>query len=182
MAYDNDDTLNPDLAALETRQADLRLFVEEMTDIVMALPMPETFAEADRAVRAVTAADRMLVQLYTPAKTAKAGRPVCIDDIDEIDEEPYDEADPMRHILEHRLAEITRETASGYWPDGSDYNPENLDYWQTTPSDVIDAAAAANRAAGKPVTLVDFDPQDLIRQLEDAVRKRNDLAAKSIPT
>ncbi len=51
---------NPDIAALETRQADLRAFFEDIAAIVMALPMPETFIEAERSVRAVNVADRFL--------------------------------------------------------------------------------------------------------------------------
>ncbi|MEI9902986.1 MAG: hypothetical protein WDN06_02635 [Asticcacaulis sp.] len=256
MAYDNDDTPNPDLAALETREADLRLFVEEMTEIVMALPMPETFAEADRSVRAVTAADRflqrvppspayevkggpvepgkergspvrdphrlklrthgdklmatargidkptcflegeralryalsthrMLTQLYTPPKATRPSRDAWSDsDADPWSQEaaytgPY--ADPLEARLADRLCAEARKAAiaAGYWPDGSTYNPEDPDYWKNTPSDVIDATAAANRAAGKPVPM----PED-----HDAVFARltelldDMISGKSIPT
>ena len=254
MAYDNDDIPNPDLAALEMRQADLRLFVEEMTEIVMALPMPETFAEADRSVRAITAADRflqrvppspacevkggpvepgkagvspvrdplrlrlrphannlmaatrqitkpacflegeralryalsanrMLTQLYTPPKATKPSRPAWLDSEDD-DAELFDTsryADPLEAKLADRLCAEARKAAiaAGYWPDGSDYNPEDPDYWKNTPSDVIDATAAANRAAGKPVPM----PEDhdaafarLTELLDDMI------SGKSVPT
>ncbi len=251
MAYDNDDIPNPDLAALEMRQADLRLFVEEMAEIVMALPMPETFAEADRSVRAITAADRflqrvpavpayevksepgkdgtspvrdplrlrlrghgdavmaatrqitkpacflegeralryalsanrMLTQLYTPPKATKPSRPAWLDSEDD-DAELFDTsryADPLEAKLADRLCAEARKAAiaAGYWPDGSDYNPEDPDYWKNTPSDVIDATAAANRAAGKPVPM----PEDhdaafarLTELLDDMI------SGKSVPT
>ena len=251
MAYDNDDTPNPDLAALETREADLRLFVEEMADIVMALPMPKTFAEADRAV---TAADRflqrvppspayevkggpvepgkergspvrdphrlklrthgdklmatargidkptcflegeralryalsthrMLTQLYTPPKATRPSRPAWLDseddDADLFDTSRY--ADPLEAKLADRLNAEARKAAiaAGHWPDGSDYNPEDPDYWKNTPEDVIDATAAANRAAGKPVPM----PEDhdaafarLTELLDDMI------SGKSVPT
>ena len=256
MAYDNDDTPNPDLATLERLQADLRLFVEEMTEIVMALPMPETFAEADRSVRAVTAADRflqrvppspayevkggpvepgqkgvspvrdplrlklrphankvmaatrqitkpasflegeralryalsanrMLTQLYTPPKAARPSRDAWRDsDADPWSEEPTytgPYADALEAKLADRLCAEARKAAiaAGHWPDGSDYNPEDPDYWKNTPSDVIDAAAAANRAAGKPVPM----PEDhdaafarLTELLDDMI------SGKSVPT
>ncbi len=52
------------LSPLEQRRARLRAFADRVLEAVEALPMPKTAADAERTLRTVTAADRMLVQLY----------------------------------------------------------------------------------------------------------------------
>ena len=52
------------LSPLEQRRARLRAFADRVLEAVEALPMPKAAADAERTLRTVTAADRMLVQLY----------------------------------------------------------------------------------------------------------------------
>jgi len=52
------------LSPLEQRRARLRAFADRVLEAVEALPMPKTAADAERTLRAVTTANRMLVQLY----------------------------------------------------------------------------------------------------------------------
>jgi len=52
------------LSPLEQRRARLRAFADRVLEAVEALPMPKNAADAERTLRAVTTADRMLVQLY----------------------------------------------------------------------------------------------------------------------
>lgn len=52
------------LSPLEQRRTRLRAFADRVLEAVEALPMPKTAADAERTLRTVTTADRMLVQLY----------------------------------------------------------------------------------------------------------------------
>jgi len=53
-----------DLSPLEQRRARLRAFADRVLEAVEALPMPKNAADAERTLRAISTADRMLVQLY----------------------------------------------------------------------------------------------------------------------
>jgi hypothetical protein len=61
---DISDNIATDLSPLEQRRARLRAFADRVLEAVEALPMPKTAADAERTLRTVTSADRMLVQLY----------------------------------------------------------------------------------------------------------------------
>ena len=61
---DTSDDITDDLSPLEQRRARLRAFADRVLEAVEAPPMPKTAADAERTLRTVTAADRMLVQLY----------------------------------------------------------------------------------------------------------------------
>jgi hypothetical protein len=52
-----------DAAALATRRLTLRAYADRIARIVEGLDLPETFLEAERAARAITAADRLIQQL-----------------------------------------------------------------------------------------------------------------------
>jgi hypothetical protein len=64
------DTL-ADLSPLEQRRARLRAFADRVLEAVEALPMPKTALEGERTLRTVTAADRMLVQIYSKVSAAR---------------------------------------------------------------------------------------------------------------
>ncbi len=59
-----DDTF-ADLSPLEQRRMRLRAFADRVLEAVEDLPMPKTTLDSERTLRAVTAADRMLVQIYS---------------------------------------------------------------------------------------------------------------------
>jgi hypothetical protein len=61
---DISDNIATDLSPLEQRRTRLRAFADRVLEAVEALPMPKTAADAERTLRTVTSADRMLVQLY----------------------------------------------------------------------------------------------------------------------
>jgi len=58
-----DDSL-ADLTPLEQRRMRLRAYADRVLEAVEALPMPKTALEGERTLRAVTACDRMLIQIY----------------------------------------------------------------------------------------------------------------------
>ena len=59
-----DDSL-ADLTPLEQRRMRLRAYADRVLKAVEALPMPKTALEGERSLRAITACDRMLIQIYT---------------------------------------------------------------------------------------------------------------------
>ncbi len=62
-----------DATALATRRLTLRAYADHIAQIVEGLDLPDTFLEAERAARAITAADRIIQQLpLTPEDTAPA--------------------------------------------------------------------------------------------------------------
>jgi len=61
---ENSKDITGGLSPLEQRRARLRAFADRVLEAVEALPMPKNAADAERTLRAVTTADRMLVQLY----------------------------------------------------------------------------------------------------------------------
>jgi hypothetical protein len=64
MAYDT--TSAADAAALIARRERVRALAGQVAQAVEALDVPRTFFDAERAVRAITVADRMLVRLPDP--------------------------------------------------------------------------------------------------------------------
>jgi hypothetical protein len=58
-----DDSL-ADLTPLEQRRMRLRAYADRVLEAVEALPMPKTALEGERSLRAITACDRMLIQIY----------------------------------------------------------------------------------------------------------------------
>ena len=58
-----DDSL-ADLTPLEQRRMRLRAYADRVLEAVEALPMPKTALEGERTLRAITACDRMLIQIY----------------------------------------------------------------------------------------------------------------------
>ena len=54
-----------DATALATRRLTVRAYADRIAQIVEGLDLPETFLEAERAARAITAADRIIQQLPT---------------------------------------------------------------------------------------------------------------------
>ncbi|CAM3204144.1 hypothetical protein ASTA108788_07395 [Asticcacaulis taihuensis] len=58
-----DDSL-ADLTPLEQRRIRLRAYADRVLKAVEALPMPKTALEGERSLRAITACDRMLIQIY----------------------------------------------------------------------------------------------------------------------
>jgi len=52
-----------DAAALEQRLADLRQLSRDVAEAVAAIPSPETYLDGERAVRAITRADRLLSRI-----------------------------------------------------------------------------------------------------------------------
>ncbi|MFT4076052.1 MAG: hypothetical protein QM647_11030 [Asticcacaulis sp.] len=81
---DSSDDTTADLSPLEQRRMRLRAFADRVLEAVEALPMPKTALDGERTLRAVTACDRMLIQIYsrvTPLQqqpiTHPIGRSVC---------------------------------------------------------------------------------------------------------
>lgn len=65
-----------DATALATRRLTLRGYADRIAQIVEGLDLPETFLEAERAARAITAADRTIQQLpLTPEESAPDAAP-----------------------------------------------------------------------------------------------------------
>ena len=130
-----------------------RLLLRADADRLMAaaslIAKPETLADGDRAMRYALAADRMLIQIYGPPRAAKGSAA-------EEDSEGNDDQTLCEKFL-WKISNMCHHKASrdGYWPDGSPYDPEMPDYWDVTPGDVLDATAAANEAAGKPVPMLE---------------------------
>lgn len=62
---DSSDDTTTDLSPLEQRRMRLRAFADRVLEAVEALPMPRTALDGERTLRAVTACDRMLVQIYS---------------------------------------------------------------------------------------------------------------------
>jgi hypothetical protein len=62
---DSSDDITADLSPLEQRRMRLRAFADRVLEAVEALPMPKTALDGERTLRAVTAADRMLIQIYS---------------------------------------------------------------------------------------------------------------------
>lgn len=54
-----------DLSPLEQRRMRLRAFADRVLEAVESLPMPKTALDGERTLRAITACDRMLVQIYS---------------------------------------------------------------------------------------------------------------------
>ncbi len=67
--------IETDLSPLEQRRERLRDFADRVLEAIEALPMPETPLEGERTLRAVTAADRMLIQVYTLVGSDKTIQP-----------------------------------------------------------------------------------------------------------
>ncbi|WP_349320686.1 hypothetical protein [Asticcacaulis sp. MM231] len=59
-----------DLTPLEQRRERLRAFAERVLEAVEALPMPKNAVDSERTLRTITAADRMLVQIYSKVSAA----------------------------------------------------------------------------------------------------------------
>ncbi len=74
MAYGTDPS-NPDLAALASRRADVREFVEDIAAHVRGLGMPETYRAANSVVRAITLSDRFLQAVPPPEPGETAEKP-----------------------------------------------------------------------------------------------------------
>ncbi len=64
-----------DLSPLEQRRMRLRAFADRVLEAVEALPMPKTAVDSERTLRTITAADRMLVQIYSKVSSQKQIRP-----------------------------------------------------------------------------------------------------------
>jgi vacuolar-type H+-ATPase subunit F/Vma7 len=62
--------LDDDAEALRVRRAELHDFMREIAAAALMLPAPETYLEAERAVRAITIADRMAQMLRDEAEEA----------------------------------------------------------------------------------------------------------------
>ena len=62
---DTSQDITTDLSPLEQRRARLRAFADRVLEAVEDLPMPKTHIDSERTLRAITAADRMLVQIYS---------------------------------------------------------------------------------------------------------------------
>lgn len=76
---DSFDDITADLSPLEQRRMRLRAFADRVLEAVEDLPMPKTALDAERTLRAVTAADRMLVQIYgrvTPLQQQPITHPI----------------------------------------------------------------------------------------------------------
>ena len=54
-----------DLTPLEQRRGRLRAFADRVLEAVEALPMPKNAVDSERTLHTITAADRMLVQIYS---------------------------------------------------------------------------------------------------------------------
>ncbi|WP_349321354.1 hypothetical protein [Asticcacaulis sp. MM231] len=61
---------------LEQRRERLRAFADRVLEAVEALPMPKTAVEGERTLRTITAADRMLIQIYSKASASKQSQPL----------------------------------------------------------------------------------------------------------
>lgn len=76
---DTYDDTTADLSPLEQRRMRLRAFADRVLEAVEALPMPKTALDSERTLRAITAADRMLVQIYgrvTPMQQQPIPHPI----------------------------------------------------------------------------------------------------------
>jgi len=60
-----------DLSPLEQLRARLRAFADRVLEAIEALPMPKTVIDGERTARAITATDRMLVQIYSKVTQPK---------------------------------------------------------------------------------------------------------------
>ncbi|HVZ30129.1 MAG TPA: hypothetical protein VG839_07015 [Asticcacaulis sp.] len=61
-----DSTSPADATALTARHERVRALAERVAEAVEAIPMPESFRDGERAARAITVADRMLIRLPEP--------------------------------------------------------------------------------------------------------------------
>ena len=62
---DSSQNIAADLTPLEQRRERLRAFADRVLEAVEALPMPKNAVDSERTLRTITAADRMLVQIYS---------------------------------------------------------------------------------------------------------------------
>ena len=62
---DTSQKIAADLTPLEQRRERLRAFADRVLEAVEALPMPKNAVDSERTLRTITAADRMLVQIYS---------------------------------------------------------------------------------------------------------------------
>ena len=64
-----------DLLPLEQRRMRLRAFADRVLEAVEALPMPKTAIDSERTLRTITAADRMLIQIFSKVSDQKQTLP-----------------------------------------------------------------------------------------------------------
>jgi hypothetical protein len=72
---DTIDDIRTDLSPLEQRRERLRAYADRVLEAVEALPMPKTALEGERSLRTITAADRMLVQIYSKVLASRQVMP-----------------------------------------------------------------------------------------------------------
>ena len=114
MAYDvdsgDDDAAQAEAeriaATIAERRFRLRAFCDRVLDALEAIPMPETFLEADRAARAAQSCDKMVVQIHSEPKTVtespseRAPREASVRPRrghDDPDDDAADDEDDWRH-------------------------------------------------------------------------------------
>ena len=83
-----------DAAALATRRLTVRAYADRIAQIVEGLDLPETFLEAERAARAITAADRIIQQL----PTIPEDQPEASNDDSDADQAPVIIKPPRRRL------------------------------------------------------------------------------------
>jgi hypothetical protein len=120
---DDDGQILSDQDARHARRARLRRMADGILDAVEDMARPKSFLEAERAARAVMAADRMMAQLY---ETPKPARPRH--DEDDENDEP-DEDDEDGHP-DHPDAPSAADEAA------------RLDYWRGVVEKKLDRLAA----------------------------------------
>lgn len=93
-----------DAAALATRRLTVRAYADRIAQIVEGLDLPETFLEAERAARAITAADRIIQQL----PTIPEDQPETSNDDSDADQAPVIIKPPRRRLRARadRLLEV----------------------------------------------------------------------------
>lgn len=110
----------------------LRVFADQVFDVITDLPMPRTFLDAERAGRCALATARLFTQLYAPSKPSKG----TLEDIDLDlgDAGPADTGrrratDETTDAISTRLLEdvdqltLAHARATGFYPDGSVCDP-----------------------------------------------------------
>ena len=146
MAYDvdsgDDDAAQAEAeriaATIAERRFRLRAFCDRVLDALEAIPMPETFLEADRAARAAQSCDKMVVQIHSEPKTVtespseRAPREASVRPRrghDDPDDDAADDEDDWRHqpIFDPETGEMLYKS---YWHKALVETSSPMDGWR----------------------------------------------------
>ncbi|ESQ90432.1 hypothetical protein [Asticcacaulis benevestitus] len=118
------------LTPLEQRRERLRAFADRVLEAGEALPMPKNAVDSERTLRTITAADRMLVQIYSKVSATSTHLPQVTSPV------VYTPSKPLRDAISAFEARMARppqampqpaQTAMDEVPFVYSYDEEEID-------------------------------------------------------